>query len=61
MTGINGYVDLDECYDDKLPITIQVGGYNGYPKGDGTPKQETHKLEVFLDGEKIFEETIPKG
>ena len=61
VTGINGYVDLDECYDDHLPITIQTGGFNGYPKGGDTEKPKTHTVEVYIDGEKVFEYTVPKG
>lgn len=61
VTGINGYVDLDECYDDKLPITIQVGGFNGYPKGDNTPKQDAHTVQVFIDGIEVYKGTVPAG
>lgn len=61
VTGVNGYVDLDECNDDQLPLKIQVGGFNGYPKGDGTPQQKTHTVEVYIDGEKVFEGTVPEG
>lgn len=61
VTGVNGYVDLDECYDDQLPITIQSGGYNGYPKGGESEKSDVHTVEVYIDGKKVFEETIPKG
>ena len=59
VTGVNGYVDLDECYDDKLPITIQSGGFNGYPKGFEPEKPHAHTVEVYIDGTKVFEETIP--
>ena len=60
VTGVNGYVDLDECLDDKLPITIQTGGYNGYPKGFDPSGEHGHKIEVYIDGTKVFEKSIPR-
>lgn len=61
VTGVNGYVDLDECYDDQLPITIQSGGFNGYPKDSNPEKPQTHTFEVYYDGVKVFEYTVPEG
>ena len=48
ISGINGNVDLDECYVD-YPTLIKSGGFNGYPKQDALKELDT---EGFKRGDK---------
>ena len=56
VTGVNGYVDLDECYNDNLPIYITSQGYNNYPKDE--PSKDEHVIEVFIDGKSVFKKNF---
>lgn len=56
VTGINGYVDLDECYNDNLPQYIVSSGYNNYPKD--TEQQAAHSIEILIDGKSVYKGTI---
>lgn len=68
VNGINGDVDMDEMYVDYPSIIIQ-GGYNNYPKQDGTDsvvnspaKQDSSGIDQivvrFTDGsEKVYRES----
>jgi hypothetical protein len=48
ISGINGSVDLDECYVD-YPTLIKSGGFNGFPKQESLKELDT---EGFKRGDK---------
>ena len=47
VSGISGYVDIDECYID-YPSIIKNAGLNGY----SNPSQDTKYVELSINGEK---------
>lgn len=55
VNGINGNVDLDECYVD-FPSIIKNGGFNGYKKG--TPSEQVNPVPSKKTNEEIAEEVI---
>lgn len=56
VTGVNGYVDLDECYNDDLPNYIMSQGFNNFPKD--VPEKTGHTVEVFVDGKSVYKGVI---
>lgn len=55
VAGINGNVDLDECYTD-YPSVIKSNGLNGFTKNEGVEKEEK-AVALTIDG-KTFEGTL---
>lgn len=54
VSGINGYVDIDECYID-YPKQIKESGKNGFKKEEpkpATPQAKTINVEMTVDGVK---------
>ena len=56
VSGIGGYVDLNESYID-YPTVIKSAGLNGFPKPEkadekaANPVQKTKEIEIKIDGE----------
>lgn len=51
VVGINGYVDLDECYID-YPKLIKESGKNGFKAPISEPVVKTLDIEITIDGVK---------
>lgn len=52
INGINGNVDLDECYVD-YPTMIKSGGFNGYPKPEPTKELDKPAEAWYKHGDKL--------
>lgn len=58
VNGINGNVDMDECYKD-FPTIIRNGGYNNYNADEPAPVQPTPPKPVEEDNTEYY--TIQSG
>ena len=50
VPGINGNVDLDECYKD-YPAVIKAKGLNGFALAAHPPAKETKQVKLIIGGE----------